>query len=325
MQTLFIHWETILLLQKNLIMETHQKIINFWFIGTLLASILGCSTSNSDDEINNSTTSEAEVSKIKIQLNTSIATRATETSFEMLDRIGLYVANQNEGQAKELLQQGNHVDNMRFTYSDKWTPDEPIYWKDGTTKADFYCYYPYQTNPNIHSCSFSTLTNQTTEENYKASEFLWGKTSNVSPTEIAVDITTRHAFSCAQIKLLPGDGFSEESLKNAAIQLQINHVLPDAIINLSNGQATACGNPKSISPWFDGTYYKAIIVPQTIDKSDLIVIKINGKEYKLIQGHTFEANKRHKFIVPINKTSSGINVGIGKWEDDPIDHGGNAE
>lgn len=312
------------MLQLELSSTKYQKIMKFWIISVLLASILGCSTSNTDNG-DGSITSEPETSKIKIQLNAGIATRATETAFEKQDRIGLYVVNQNEGQAGELLQQGNHVDNMRFTYSDKWTPDEPIYWKDGTTKADFYCYYPYQTNPNIHSCSFSTLTNQTTEENYKASEFLWGKTTNVSPTEIAVDITTRHAFSCAQIKLLPGDGFTEESLKNAAIQLQINHVLPDAIINLSNGQATACGNPKSISPWFDGTYYKAIIVPQTIDKSDLIVIKINGKDYTLTQGHTFEANKRHKFTVTINKTGSGINVGIGKWEDDPIDHGGNAE
>ena len=70
--------------------------MKFWIISVLLASILGCSTSNTDNG-DGSITSEPETSKIEIQLNAGIATRATETAFEKQDRIGLYVVNQNEG------------------------------------------------------------------------------------------------------------------------------------------------------------------------------------------------------------------------------------
>lgn len=293
--------------------------MKYWFIGILLLTISGCTKSDPGNE------NDMQASKIEIRLNAGIATRATETTFESRDQIGLHVVNQKNDRPGMLLQQGNHVDNMRFTYSGQWTPDKPIFWKDGTTKADFYCHYPYQAALDIHSCPFNTRTDQRSEENYKACEFLWGKTSNVSPTETAVDIVVRHVFSCAQIKLIPGSGFTAESLKNADIKVQINHILPDATINLSTGRAKAGGTPSGIHPRFDGTYYKAIIVPQTVHKSDLIVIRVNGKDYTLTQEHTFEANKRHTFTVTINKTNNGINVGVGKWEDDPIDHGGNAE
>ena len=35
--------------------------------------------------------------------------------------------------------------------------------------------------------------------------------------------------------------------------------------------------------------------------------------------------RRHKFTVTLSKTSNGINVTIGQWEDDGTDNGGTAE
>ena len=55
-------------------------------------------------------------------------------------------------------------------------PDTPVYWKDETTPADFYCYYPYmQTVSDVTAVPFSVKADQSTLENYKASELLWGK------------------------------------------------------------------------------------------------------------------------------------------------------
>ena len=36
------------------------------------------------------------------------------------------------------------MDNCKFTFDGtKWNAGNEIYWFDATTKADFYCYYPY--------------------------------------------------------------------------------------------------------------------------------------------------------------------------------------
>src|SRR5690554_5830727 len=82
-----------------------------------------------------------ESKKIPISISTQI-TRATDTNFERDDKVGLYVVNYNGSTPGTLASTGNHVNNMRFIYSGNWTPDEEIYWKDESTKADFYIYYP---------------------------------------------------------------------------------------------------------------------------------------------------------------------------------------
>ena len=70
--------------------------------------------------------------KWAINISTSI-TRATDTSFENGDKVGIYVVNQ----PNTLKATGNHADNIGFTYSGSWSAVTTIYWKDETTKADF--------------------------------------------------------------------------------------------------------------------------------------------------------------------------------------------
>ena len=77
--------------------------------------------------------------------------------------------------------------------------------------------------------------------------------------------------------------------------------------------------------WMNDGLYRALIVPQTISETDLLVVNVNGKDYTLKKGHTFEKNKRYTFTVKVNKTSNGINVNIGQWDDDGVDYGGVAE
>ena len=40
---------------------------------------------------------------------------------------------------------------------------------------------------------------------------------------------------------------------------------------------------------------------------------------------TFVSGKRYTSTVKVKKTSEGVNVDIGDWEDDGVDHGGVAE
>lgn len=265
--------------------------------------------------------------KIPISLNcaVSVATRASDTGFDKNDKIGLYVVNYEGNTPGTLLQSGNHVNNMCFTYDGTWTPASTIYWKDDTTPADFYCYYPYGAPTDLTAHAFSVKADQSTLASYKASEFLYGKAVKVQPTANAVNIMTKHLFSCAVIKVLAGNGFTEESLAAANVSVKLNGCKTDASINLKDGTVTATGETGSILPLKEEKQYRALVVPQTVEAGNLITVTVDGREYNLSKEFTFESGKKHQFPVTVVKTSNGINVGIGDWEDGGEDNGGTAE
>ena len=284
---------------------------------TLMAAVAAMVSCSNNVE-NVPTTPETNL--LPINISTTL-TRATDSAFEAGDKVGIFVVNEPNALAAS----GNHVDNMGFTYSTKWTPDAPIYWLDQTTKADFYCYYPYAEGVSTTAHTFATKADQSTLANYKASEFLWGKVAGVAPTEEAVNITTNHTFSNALVILKPGDGFTEESLAAATKSVKICGVKTNATIDLATGVATANGNATEVTPYLENGQYRALIVPQTTAEGALIVVTVDGVDYTLSRSMTFKANKQHKFTVTLNKVSNGVNVGIGGWETDEEDYGGSAE
>ena len=299
----------------------------------LLATLTLCACSSGEEEQpvppEPPTTS---TNPIPIRINTVMEsindTRATDYAFEAGDRIGIYVVNRKAGgTANTLLSQGNWVDNMRFTYDGTWTPDAPVYWLDDKTHADFYLYYPYTaTVGDVTAMPFSVNADQSTEAAYKASDLLIGSAKNIAPTESAVSITARHVLSQMAITLVPGNGFTEESLAAADVSVRINGIKTHATVNLATATVTATGEATTVTPLQeeDGNY-KALIVPQSVAQGNLVTVTVDGRDFNLQKAFTFEGGKRHRFTVVLDKTSNGINVTIDQWEDDGIDHGGTAE
>lgn len=265
--------------------------------------------------------------KLPLSLNCSITSRVTDAAYEKGDKVGLYVVNYNGESAGVLQTSGNHVNNVAFSYSDgKWNSANTLYWKDATTHADFYVYFPYNTVTDVTAHSFSVKADQSTNGSYKASEFLYGVSKNVSPTENAVNVTTNHLLSCAVIKLAAGDGFTDEELSSADMKVTVNGLKTESKINLHTGSVEAIGEAKSVVPLSENGQYKALVIPQTVTAANFIQIETSGREYKLAkEDFTFTGGKRHTFTVTVSKVSNGINVNIGAWEEDDIDNGGTAE
>ena len=266
----------------------------------------------------------------KLPINISVAqSRANDVAFENGDQLGLYVVNHNASGAGILKSYNNHVDNMRFTLSSTWTPDENIYWLDNSTKADFYAYYPYGIPANVNAYAFSVKNDQSSEADYWASDFLWGKRSSVSPTAEAVAIETEHLFSNALIYVVAGEGVSAEMLAEADIEVTVCNVKTSATINLATGDAVANGSSAEIKPWNTGSYYRAMIVPQVVSSnSKLLSVKINGEEYAHYTDIEFKRNTRHKITVTVTSADSpsnrfSVNFTIKEWQDDEVDYGGN--
>lgn len=105
-----------------------RKKIEFMLIALLCACSGGASDENPEAELTRK--------EIKISFGVQGIARATDQTFELGDKIGLYVVNREGGQG-QLLSSGNYVDNMRFAYNESWTSDQSIYWKDMKRKQIF--------------------------------------------------------------------------------------------------------------------------------------------------------------------------------------------
>lgn len=253
--------------------------------------------------------------------------RVTDLAFETGDQIGLFVVNRGaDGTAQALKPTGNHVNNMRFTYNGTWTPDAPIYWADDKTSADFYIYYPYTaTVADVEAMPFSVSADQGVEATYKACDLILGSRTNVAPTEAAVTIGARHVLSQMVITLVAGNGFTAESLAAADVSVRVNGLKTNATVNLATAAVTAVGGTSSVTPLKSGDTYKALVVPQGVAEGNLITVTVDGREYNLTRGLTLESGKRYNCTVVLSKTSEGVNVTLGDWEDDGTDYGGTAE
>ena len=257
--------------------------------------------------------------KWAINISTNI-TRATDTSFENGDKVGIYVVNQ----PNTLKATGNHADNIGFTYSGSWSAATTIYWKDETTKADFYCYYPYASNiSNVEAYPFAVKADQSSVANYKASDFLWGNTTGVAPTKDAVGITVKHTMSNVIVKLIAGNGYTSEDMTSASVA--ICGLKTNSTINLATGVITPTGDAQEITPIVESDYRRALVVPQSISNTDLIKVTIGDKVYTLNQSIEFKSGKQHTCTLTVERTNQGINIGIDGWETEGDDFGGTVE
>ncbi|MBR6656022.1 MAG: fimbrillin family protein [Alistipes sp.] len=284
----------------------------------LAALLIGCTQNDSQIE------QLADRMPIKISLEKS---RANDTAFESGDQVGLYVVNYNGSTAGTLTSTENHISNACFTLSTDWRADEELYWRDASTKADFYAYYPYGNPTDVSAYPFSVKIDQSAEADYWASDFLWGKRSGVAPTKNAVTITTEHLLSNALVYIKAGEGYTAEELAAADVEVKICNIKNSATINLATGVATATGGVTEIIPWNTGAYYRAMIVPQTVSAdTNLISISINGKEYSFATDITFTAGIQHKIEVTVSAPSNGlvVNFSIKEWSVDDNIYSGEA-
>ena len=259
---------------------------------------------------------------IPIQIATTI-TRATDSAFETNDAVGLYVVNRTGSASPVLGNNGNHADNVLFSFDgSRWEAYSPVYWQDGNTHADFYCYFPYRSRiTNVNSVPVSVRADQR-EDGYKESELLLGTAKDIAPTQDPVGIVTKHVFSNLLIRVKPGNGYTETSLAADLTRVTIHSTRTSGLLDLSSGFIEPTGETVDITPAGTAGSYRAMVVPQTLENETLLSLEVGGFVHSLKQTITFLPNRQHICTVTVNRTSEGINIGITGWVEDDTDYGG---
>ncbi len=284
--------------------------------------------------------------KLEIQINGGIdqqyESRVDDGGFCGGDQIGLYGVNytNNNSEAGALLDEGNQVDNVRYTYDEKnfkWTSTTPAYYKDVNTHIDLYAYYPYGSPTSTSAYEFEVAMDQNNNGGYAASDFLWAKAEKVEPSENNVRLLFSHRMSCANVILTEGDNFAKGEFAQLEKSVIVMNTTPTSTINLATGEVTATGEPSSkgilMMDGQDG--FRAIVIPQTVEaNTTLFAITVDGISYhfKVKDNETtYQPGMQSKFTIKVNRNEATgeyeftlVNTEISKWIADLETHEGEA-
>lgn len=215
--------------------------------------------------------------------------------------------------------------------------------QDKHTHIDVYGYYPFANPESIEDYQFEVQKDQSkaTENGemggYEASDFLWGKVSDVAPTTSVIRLPMAHRMSNARVTLIQGSGFAEGEWANLEKIVLTANVARKASINLSTGDIKTAGaveNTMTI-PSRTNDEWRTIVVPQTVAAgTTLFSITIGGVPYKFTKNEafTYVSGKMMNFGIKVDKqTGSGaykltlVSESITPWENDLVSHDATAK
>lgn len=278
-----------------------------------------------------------------------VATKATAAGFVDKDAVGLFAVNylENNTLPGTLNATGNQADNVKYVFDEpnnKWNPVRPVYYKDINTNVDLYLYYPYTSSiSDVNAANFEVKKDQsaaataTELSGYEASDWMWGKTENVTPSESRVQISLKHKLSAIQLTLNEGSGFGEGEFASLSKTVLVTNTTRKAQLDYATGGVTPVGNAQLdgivMCPQTDGTF-RAVVIPQTMAAgTQLFAITIDGISYYYTQTNPveYQQGKQLSVTISINKrTPSGdyeLELAASQiidWTEDLNTHGGEA-
>ena len=289
---------------------------------------------------------------IRINVDGSVSQAATKVNadgFEDGDALGLYAVNYEDGNQTSgvLKAEGNQADHVKYIFDYKnwkWNPIKPVYYKDVNTNVDLYAFYPYAEPESVEAYNFEVKKDQSTKETnsslsgYEASDFLWAKVENVSPTEAKIKMRLDHKMAGVHVVLTEGEGFAEAGDWDLLDKkVLVTNTTRKATINMATGEVTPLGGAQAtgivMCPQTDGSF-RAIVVPQTVEAgTQLFSITIGGQNYGFTKAEdfTYVPGRLNKFTIRIKrKYPSGdyelefVDSEIVDWRQDLNTHEGEA-
>ena len=279
-----------------------------------------------------------------------IQTKVNAAGFVDKDALGLFAVNYSEENtvAGTLADNGNQADNVKYVFDEaanKWTPTKKVYYKDVNTNVDLYLYYPHQSSvTEVNAANFEVQKDQSSAatasslSGYEASDFLWGKAVNVTPSENKVAVQLSHKMAAVNVVLVEKEGFAEGEFASLEKGIILTNTTRKAKINFATGEVSALGNAQQdgivMCPQSSGAF-RAVVVPQTVEAGEkLFAITIGGVSYGFRNSAasvTYAVGKQTDVTINIKKkTPAGEyeltlgDIKIADWTEDKNTHGGEA-
>ena len=283
-----------------------------WLAVTTLLSLQGCE--------NEEGTAIHSRDTVSFEIDAGGA-RATETTFETGDAIGVYAAVRMSSAPATLKTSGNYADNKRFVWNgSQFVADGDANEIAAGYETDYYAYYPYREDMgNPLDYDFSIQGDQ--REGITLSDFMYAANRS-GTTDKVITLAFSHRLSRLQVTYTPEAG---EALSGVTIQ----RAKVTANINLGTGTANTLGATSDIRMYNDGGTFTAVIPAQARDADGtfLTLLFADGtkKDYTLtakkefLAGHTtvipfMGKELQYTFTVSPETIGSGYSGGIYNYE-----------
>ena len=254
-----------------------------WLAVTTLLSLQGCE--------NEEGTAIHSRDTVSFEIDAGGA-RATETTFETGDAIGVYAAVRMSSAPATLKTSGNYADNKRFVWNgSQFVADGDANEIAAGYETDYYAYYPYREDMgNPLDYDFSIQGDQ--REGITLSDFMYAANRS-GTTDKVITLAFSHRLSRLQVTYTPEAG---EALSGVTIQ----RAKATANINLGTGTANTLGATSDIRMYNDGGTFTAVIPAQDRDADGtfLTLLFADGtkKDYTLTAKKEFLAG--HTTVIP---------------------------
>ena len=314
----------------------------YYMVALVAMLFTGCS----DDFFGSSEQHDSNRIQLSGDIDQLAVTRVNDNGFCNGDVMGVYIVDYEGNNPGTLKVSGNRGDNVRHTFDEpnyKWSSAYDLFWKDKHTHIDVYGYYPFANPESIEDYQFEVQKDQSTTTaegemgGYEASDFLWGKVADVTPTTSVIRLPLAHRMSNARVTLIQGSGFAEGEWANTKKIVLTANVARKASINLSTGEIKAAGSAESTMtiPSRVNDEWRTIVVPQTVAAgTTLFSITIGGVPYKFAKNEalTYVAGKMMNFGIKVDKQAGSgtykltlVSESITPWENDLVSHDATAK
>lgn len=248
-------------------------------LATLLAAC-----SNDSDVLNT-----PDYADTPIGLNVNVGPMATRAGYEQgaltEGSFGLYLTTEGTNSDERY-----NCTNREVKYDNGWTiQGGQLLWKNNDAIVTYYAYLPYtRTVSDATNYAFTVQTDQSTEDNVKASDLLCTGQQPATPGT-ALDITFKHALSKLNVTLKKGSELDEGVTFKS---VKLSNCATATTVNLTDGTTDTATKSQTITLYAatENEQYECILVPQTFNQTLKVEITDNnGKVY------TFTSNKDHTF------------------------------
>ena len=250
-----------------------------------------------------------------ITFTSSVMSRATDTSFEPEDAIGISMY------ADEAL---TSAVNVQYVTEDgsAFTSQNPVTWgmAGGAATADFVGVYPYKADAvanGIYKITLSTEKGASLSEN----DVMYAKnTSDVGEKNVNLNFSHKLVKVVMQIYDENGNGIS-------GAQVKINNQQTTGTLNLADGTVATTGAADQELQFARNSsitgQYQTIVMPSEAMQGRIITITYNGNDYPCpVDAYVFEIGKRIAFSATINSNGAvspgqptQVSADVTDWDD----------
>lgn len=250
-----------------------------------------------------------------ITFTSSVMSRATDTSFDPRDAIGISMY------ADEAL---TSAVNVQYVTEDgsAFTSQNPVTWgmAGGAATADFVGVYPYKADAvanGIYKITLSTEKDASLSEN----DVMYAKnTSDVGEKNVNLNFSHKLVKVVMQIYDENGNGIS-------GAQVKINNQQTTGTLNLADGTVATTGAADQELQFASNSsitgQYQTIVMPSEAMQGRIITITYNGNDYPCpVDAYVFEIGKRIAFSATINSNGAvspgqptQVSADVTDWDD----------